>query len=91
MKRRSGVAYLACFVTGAVLGGILAGSRWLTVLSPAAAVEPAAQKAPRSKYAIDPAVIAAGKLPDKAPDVTSKGEPPLPEAFRSAACPRQSR
>ena len=51
----------------------------------------AAQKAPRSKYAIDPAVIAAGKLPDKAPDVTSKGEPPLPEAFRSAACPRQSR
>jgi LmbE family N-acetylglucosaminyl deacetylase len=46
MKRRSGLACLACFVTGAVLGGILAGSRWLTVLSPAAAVEPAAQKAP---------------------------------------------
>jgi hypothetical protein len=35
----------------------------------------AAQKAPPSRYAIDPAAIAAGKLPDKAPVVTSKANP----------------
>ena len=35
----------------------------------------AAQKAPRSRYAIDPAAIAAGKLPDKAPVCHLKGEP----------------
>jgi hypothetical protein len=33
------------------------------------------QMAPRSRYAIDPAAIAAGKLPDKAPVVTSKANP----------------
>ena len=31
--------------------------------------------ASRSRYALDPAVIAAGKLPDKAPVVTSAANP----------------
>ena len=41
----------------------------------------AAQKAPRSRYAIDPAAIAAGKLPDKAPVVTSKANPHYQKHF----------
>jgi N-acetylglucosamine malate deacetylase 1 len=67
MKRRSGVACLACFVTGAVLGGLLAGSRSLTVLSPAAAVEPAAQKAPQRPVPPDDGklrIICFGAHPD---------------------------
>jgi hypothetical protein len=41
----------------------------------------AAQKAPRSRYAIDPAAIAAGKLPDTAPVVTSKANPHYQKHF----------
>ena len=39
------------------------------------------QTAPRSRYAIDPAAIAAGKLPDKAPVVTSKANPHYQKHF----------
>src|SRR5262249_28783182 len=35
----------------------------------------APRKAPRSRYAIDPEAITYGKLPDKAPVVTSKANP----------------
>ena len=37
--------------------------------------------APRSRYALDPAVIAAGKLPDKAPIVTSAANPHYQKRF----------
>ena len=36
---------------------------------------PGPRAASRSRYALDPAVIAAGKLPDKAPVVTSAANP----------------
>ena len=39
------------------------------------------QTAPRSRYAIDPAAIAAGKLPDKVPVVTSKANPHYQKHF----------
>jgi hypothetical protein len=39
------------------------------------------QTAPRSRYAIDPAAIAAGNLPDKAPVVTSKANPHYQKHF----------
>jgi hypothetical protein len=37
--------------------------------------------APRSRYALDPAVIAAGKLPDRAPVVTSAANPHYQKRF----------
>jgi hypothetical protein len=37
--------------------------------------------ASRSRYALDPAVIAAGKLPDKAPIVTSAANPHYQKRF----------
>src|SRR6202030_811699 len=37
--------------------------------------------ASRSRYALDPAVIAAGKLPDKAPVVTSAANPHYQKRF----------
>jgi len=37
---------------------------------------PGPRAASRSRYALDPTVIAAGKLPDKAPVVTSIAAPP---------------
>jgi hypothetical protein len=41
----------------------------------------AARNAPRSRYAIDPAAIASGKLPDKGPVVTSKANPHYQKHF----------
>jgi hypothetical protein len=41
----------------------------------------AARNSPRSRYAIDPAAIAAAKLPDKAPVVTSKANPHYQKHF----------
>jgi hypothetical protein len=41
----------------------------------------AARNAPRSRYAIDPAAIAAARLPDKAPVVTSKANPHYQKHF----------
>src|SRR6202048_3960084 len=45
----------------------------------ARATEP--RRAARSRYALDPAVIAAGKLPDKAPVVTSAAHSPYQKRF----------
>jgi hypothetical protein len=45
----------------------------------ARATEP--RTASRSRYALDPAVIAAGKLPDKAPVVTSAANPHYQKRF----------
>jgi hypothetical protein len=41
----------------------------------------APQKSSRSRYAIDPEAIAAGRLPDKAPVVTSKANPHYQKHF----------
>jgi hypothetical protein len=41
----------------------------------------ASHKSSRSRYAIDPEAIAAGKLPDKAPVVTSKANPHYQKHF----------
>jgi hypothetical protein len=41
----------------------------------------APHKSPRSRYAIDPEAIAAGKLPDKAPAITSKANPHYQKHF----------
>src|SRR5437016_14407473 len=46
---------------------------------PRRATEP--RTASRSRYALDPAVIAAGKLPDKAPIVTSAANPHYQKRF----------
>ena len=46
---------------------------------PAKATEP--KKASRSRYAIDPKAIAAGKVPDKAPVVTSAANPHYQKHF----------
>jgi hypothetical protein len=48
-------------------------------LRPAKATEP--KKASRSRYAIDPKAIAAGKVPDKAPVVTSAANPHYQKHF----------
>jgi hypothetical protein len=45
----------------------------------ASATEP--RTASRSRYTLDPAVIAAGKLPDKAPVVTSAANPHYQKHF----------
>jgi hypothetical protein len=41
----------------------------------------APHKSPRSRYAIDPEAIAAGKLPDKAPAITSEANPHYQKHF----------
>jgi hypothetical protein len=41
----------------------------------------ASHKSSRSRYAIDPEAIAAGKLPDKAPVVTSEANPHYQKHF----------
>ena len=51
----------------------------------------APQKSSRSRYAIDPEAIGAGRLPPKGAGRDLSSEPPLPEAFRPAVRPRQSR
>ena len=50
----------------------------------------APQKSSRSRYAIDPEAIGAGRLPPKGAGRDLSSEPPLPEAFRPAVRPRQS-
>jgi len=48
---------------------------------PGRAKTTAPRKAPRSRYAIDPAAIAAGRLPDDTPVVTSKANPHYQKHF----------
>ena len=48
---------------------------------PGRAKATAPRKAPRSKYAIDPAAIATGRLPDETPVVTSKANPHYQKHF----------
>jgi hypothetical protein len=48
---------------------------------PGRAKATAPRKAPRSRYAIDPAAIAAGRLPDEIPVVTSKANPHYQKHF----------
>ena len=49
--------------------------------SPGARKRPGGERASRSRYALDLAVIAAGKLPDKAPVVTSAANPHYQKRF----------
>ena len=49
--------------------------------SPGRAKAAGPRAASRSRYALDPAVIAAGKLPDKAPIVTSAANPHYQKRF----------
>src|SRR6202023_2423612 len=58
---------------------------------PRRATATAPQKSSRSRYAIDPETITAGRLPQKGAGRDLSREPPLPEAFRPAVRPRQSR